>query len=150
MCTGTRTSFRSYAASDPRRCGSASGAWRSFSGSEGFDSLTRDQQSKPRRPHRPTGRPRGGRRPGAGRKRNEPWYKGVTYYIGYCFDVVVDGRRIRRKKREAVGPKKSEATARLAQRLRELDDGKWQDPTKPLTLDDLLALVKADWRNNGK
>src|SRR5207249_10654096 len=40
--------------------------------------------------------------------------------------------------------------ARLAQRLRELDDGKWQHPTKPLTLDDVLALLKSDWRNQGR
>lgn len=83
-------------------------------------------------------------------KRHEPWYKGATYYIGYCVDEIKDGHKFRRKVREAVGPKKSEATARLAQRLRDLDDGKWQHPTTPLIFDDLLALVKADWRNNGR
>src|SRR3989442_7353010 len=78
-------------------------------------------------------------------KRNAIWY------IGYFRDwITEDGRKVRCKKREAVGPRKSDATARLAQRLRELDDGKWQDPTHPLTFDDLLALFKADWRKNSK
>ncbi|MGH2406357.1 MAG: tyrosine-type recombinase/integrase, partial [bacterium] len=76
--------------------------------------------------------------------------RGRSWYIGYFADEIKDGRKIRRKVREAVGSKKSDATARLAQRLRELDDGKWTNPTKPLTFDDVLALVKSDWRNQGR
>lgn len=82
------------------------------------------------------------------RRRSPGWIfkrtgrRGTTYYVAY----VVDGRKIR----EAAGPRKTDATALLARRTRELDDGKWTHPAAPLTFDDLLGLVKADWRARGR
>ncbi len=81
-------------------------------------------------------------------RRKDP--KSKNWFIGYFVEEIKGGRKVRRKVREAVGPKKSVAMATLAQRIRDMDDGKWQHPAKPLTFEDLLELVKADWRNNGR
>ncbi len=60
------------------------------------------------------------------------------------------GHAVKRKKYcEAGGKTKKAAQALLDKRRRDLSDGKWTNPAKPLTFDDLLALVKADWRNTG-
>jgi integrase len=67
---------------------------------------------------------------------------GSAWYIGYY----VDGKRVR----EAAGSRKSDATALLQQRMRELDDGRWQAPSQPLTFEQLVDLVEADYRANGR
>jgi integrase len=64
------------------------------------------------------------------------------WYIGYY----VDGRKVR----EAAGDRKADAAELLEQRIRELDDGRWQPPGKELTFDDLVELVRADYRANGR
>ena len=60
------------------------------------------------------------------------------------------GHAVKRKKYCEAGGKTKKATqALLDKRRRDLSDGKWTNPAKPLTFDDLIALVKADWRNTG-
>lgn len=76
--------------------------------------------------------------------------RGDTWYIGYCVDELRNGHKVRRRVREAAGPKKSDAVALLERRRREITDKKWQHPATPLTFEDLLGLVKDDWRDNGR
>jgi integrase len=64
------------------------------------------------------------------------------WYIGYY----VDGRKVR----EHAGPRKSDAAALLKRRIDELDDGRWQPPGKELTFDDLIELVRANYRAKGR
>lgn len=95
--------------------------------------------------------------------------KGWTWYVGYyvpggkkhvganlakCPDVT-SGRATEclghtARVREVAGATKTEATALLDKRMREIDGGKWAHPAQPLTFDDLLELVKADWRARGR
>ena len=90
------------------------------------------------------------------RGRNGMWY------IGYFVDVIKDGRKARRKIGKSTGctkpPRKvggklkppSEVEDLLRKELNALDAGTWTDASKPLTFDNLLELVKSDWRNTGK
>lgn len=80
------------------------------------------------------------------RRRSNGWVfkrpDGASWYIGYY----VNGKRVR----EAAGPRKSDAAALLQQRLRELDDGRWVPPAQRLTFEDLVELVRSDYRANGR
>jgi integrase len=80
------------------------------------------------------------------RRRSNGWLfkrpDGTSWYIGYY----VDGKKVR----EAAGERKADAAALLKQRIRELDDGRWQPPGKELRFDDLVELVRADYRANGR
>lgn len=95
--------------------------------------------------------------------------RGTVWYIRYvapgtlthkdaeCPDVrngtakACPGHTIKRKKYcEAGGKTKTAAQALLDKRRRELADGKWTNPAKPLSFEDLLVLVEDDWRNNGR
>jgi integrase len=90
-------------------------------------------------------------------RRGDGWTfrRNGVWYIGYF----ADGKKVR----ESTGCRKSprvgkdgkekpptEVADRLRQRMNELDDGKWQNPAKPLTFDDLLELVRDDWRGRGR
>lgn len=66
----------------------------------------------------------------------------ITWYAAY----IADGHRVR----EAAGKTKTAAAALLQQRISELNDGRWQPPGKPLTFDDIIALVKDDFRARGQ
>lgn len=68
---------------------------------------------------------------------------GSTWYIAYFGP---GGKKVR----EAVGPRRADAAALLTQRLNDLDCGRWAHPAKPVTFDDVLALVRSDWRNKGR
>lgn len=81
----------------------------------------------------------------------------LTHKNGACPEVqngtarTCPGHVIKRKKYcEAGGKTKTEAQALLDKRRRELADGKWTNPAKPLSFEDLLVLVEDDWRNNGR
>lgn len=104
-------------------------------------------------------------------RRTRGWIfkRGETWYIGYfapgaishagvaltkCQDVL-SGRATQclshtGKVRKAAGPRRSDAVALLERQLADLDAGKWTSPTKPLILDELFALLRADWRARGR
>jgi integrase len=65
-----------------------------------------------------------------------------TWYIGYY----AHGRRIR----EAAGPRKTDAIRLLQQRMHDLETGRWRHPTQEAKFEQLLDLVRADYRANGK
>ena len=74
------------------------------------------------------------------RRRSNGWVfqRGRSWYAGYF----ADGCKVR----EVAGPRKADAVALLQTRIRELDDGRWQPPGKPLNFSDLMELVKNDYR----